>query len=159
MEVLAWSPQAFGLLVLFNVAAFLSASLTATWLTPRFGPARMVRLGVGCCGVAGLAMIAPPLAGHLSTPAIIAPMMVFLAGMALALPSAMAGALQNHPQIAGSASALLGFAQMGLAMLASFAVGALPGAPQVTMAAVFCFCGVACVAALLLLRDPAPRIT
>ncbi len=159
MEALGWSPQAFGLLVLFNVAAFLSASLTATRLTPRFGPARMVRLGVAFCGVAGLAMAASPLVGHLSTPAIIAPMMVFLAGMALALPSAMAGALQNHPQIAGSASALLGFAQMGLAMLACFAVGVLPGAPQVTMAAVFCFCGVACVTALLLLRDPAARIT
>ena len=159
MGPLGWSPQVFGLLVLFNVAAFMTGSLLANRLAPRFGPQRMVRLGVGFSAAAGAAMLVSPLLGHLSTAAIIAPMMLFLVGMAFALPSAMAGALQNFPRIAGSAAALLGFSQMGLAMLASWAVGALGGDPHATMAAVFFACGAICVAALALVRDRPARIT
>lgn len=159
MGPLGWSPQAFGLLVLFNVAAFMTGSLLANRLAPRLGPGRMVRLGVAFGATAGVAMILSPLIGHQSTPAIIAPMMLFLAGMAFAMPSAMAGALQDFPRIAGSAAALLGFSQMGLAMLASWAVGALGGDPHRTMALVFFVCGAVCVAALPLVRDRGARIT
>ena len=40
-------------------------------------------------------------------------------------PSAMAGALQPFPQIAGAASALMGFVQMGSSALGSLAVARL----------------------------------
>jgi len=147
METLGWSPQAFGFLVLFNVVAFLSGSLITRRIGPIYGLRRMVRLGSGMVLVSGSAMIAAPLLGHLSTAAIIAPMMLFLFGMAFALPSAMAGALQDFPHIAGSAAAFMGFSQMGLAMIASWTVGILGGDAHMAMAAVLFVCAVACAVA------------
>jgi DHA1 family bicyclomycin/chloramphenicol resistance-like MFS transporter len=159
METLGWSPQVFGFLILFNVFAFLTGSLIAGRLAPSFGFQRMVRIGVSLVLLSGATMIAAPALGHLSTPAIIAPMMIFLFGMAFALPNAMAGALQNFPHIAGSAAAFMGFTQMGTAMVASWTVGILGGDAHMTMAAVLFVCAVACAAAgFLLPRGPANHL-
>lgn len=156
MEALGWSPQAYGLLILFNVIAFLSGSLIAGRLAPRYGARRMVRLGTGMALAASLAMIAPALAGHLSTPAVIGPMMLLLVGMAFAMPNAMAGAMQNFPFIAGSAAAFLGFSQMALAMVASFVVGAVGGDMHLTMASATLCCSLASVIAAAMLPQPPP---
>src|SRR5690554_7189666 len=50
--------------------------------------------------------------------AVILPQAVFMAGTGMVLPQTMAGALANHPTMAGSASALLGFIQMSAAATA-----------------------------------------
>src|SRR3546814_3207227 len=122
MVELGWSPQAYGLLTLFNVLGFLCGSLTAARLAPRLGIRRMAGAAVAVVLASAAIMLALPLAGHLSTAGIIAPMMLFLYGMGLGMPSAMAGTLQGFPYIAGSASALMGFCQMGTAVLSSLAV-------------------------------------
>lgn len=156
MEMLGWSPQAFGFLILFNVVAFLSSSILAGRLAPIYGPRRMARIGTAIGLLAGLAMIAAPLTGHLSTPAVIGPAMLLLVGMAFAIPNAMAGAMQNFPYIAGSASAFLGFSQMAQAMIASFVVGAIGGNIHLTMAGATLACTVASLTAALLLPRPSP---
>lgn len=155
METLGWSPQAFGFLTLFNVVAFLAGSFAAGRLAPRFGARRMTRIGAVIGVAAGVAMLAAPLVGHLSTPSIIGPAMLLLVGMAFTMPNAMAGAMQNFPGIAGSAAAFLGFSQMALAMAASFAVGAVGGEMHLTMASATLCCALACLAAALLLPRPA----
>lgn len=155
MEALGWSPQAFGFLTLFNVMAFLSGSLVAGRLAPVHGVRRMTRIGAVIGVAAGVAMLAAPLVGHLSTPSIIGPAMLLLVGMAFTMPNAMAGAMQNFPGIAGSAAAFLGFSQMALAMAASFAVGAVGGEMHLTMASATLCCALACLAAALLLPRPA----
>ena len=137
MTELGWSPQAYGLLILFNVFGFLSGSITAARLAPRLGIRRMVR-------ASGVLLLAFPLAGHLSTAGVIAPMVLFLFGMGIGIPSAMAGSLQGFPYIAGSASALMGFTQMGTAVLASLAVSRIGGDHHVIMGAVFFACGLLC---------------
>jgi DHA1 family bicyclomycin/chloramphenicol resistance-like MFS transporter len=159
MEALGWSPQTFGFLILFNVVAFLSGSIVAGRLAPIYGPRRMARIGTVIGLVAGLAMIASPLIGHLSTPAVIGPAMLLLVGMAFAIPNAMAGAMQNFPFIAGSASAFLGFSQMAQAMIASFAVGAIGGNIHLTMAGATLCCTVASVIAAACLPRPASTRT
>ncbi|MDF1793420.1 MAG: multidrug effflux MFS transporter [Thalassobaculaceae bacterium] len=154
MEMLGWTPQTFGFLILFNVVAFLSGSILAGRLAPIYGPRRMARIGATICFAGGVAMIASPLVGHLSTPAVIGPAMLLLVGMAFAIPNAMAGAMQNFPYIAGSASAFLGFSQMAQAMIASFVVGAIGGNIHLTMAGATLACTVASLTAALLLPRP-----
>lgn len=156
MEGLGWSPQAYGFLILFNVIAFLSGSLVAGRLAPVYGFRRMARVGAGMGLAAGLAMIVPPLVGHLSTPAVLGPMMLLLVGMAFAMPNAMAGAMQHFPQIAGSAAAFLGFSQMGLAMVASFAIGAVGGDMHLTMAAATLSCSLVSAVAGLAIPPGSP---
>ena len=51
------------------------------------------------------------------------PMMLYATGMGLVLPNAMAVALSAFPHIAGTASALMGFIQMGLSASVTALVG------------------------------------
>lgn len=144
MTELGWSPQAYGLLILFNVFGFLSGSFTGTRVAPRLGIRRTVRLGSIAILASGLLLLAFPLAGHLSTAAVIAPMMLFLFGMGLGVPSAMAGTLQGFPYIAGSASALMGFFQMGTGVLSSLAVSRIEGDHHLILGLVFAASGAMC---------------
>jgi DHA1 family bicyclomycin/chloramphenicol resistance-like MFS transporter len=54
---------------------------------------------------------------------LILPMVFYATGMGLILPNAMAVALRGYPHMAGTASALLGFIQMGLSASATALVG------------------------------------
>jgi DHA1 family bicyclomycin/chloramphenicol resistance-like MFS transporter len=53
--------------------------------------------------------------------------MIYLAGLGLALPTSMAGALTPFPDRAGTASSLLGFAQQSGAAIAAAAIGVYLG--------------------------------
>ena len=55
---------------------------------------------------------------------LILPMVFYATGIGLVLPNAMAVALHSFPQIAGTASALLGFIQMSLSASSTAIVGA-----------------------------------
>jgi DHA1 family bicyclomycin/chloramphenicol resistance-like MFS transporter len=104
----------------------------------------MVRASSIVVLASGALLLAFPLAGHLSTAGVIAPMMLFLFGMGIGIPSAMAGTLQGFPYIAGSASALMGFSQMGTGTLASLAVSRIDGDHHLVMGAVFAASALLC---------------
>src|SRR3546814_1924875 len=107
----------------------------------------MVGAAVAVVLASAAIMLALPLAGHLSTAGIIAPMMLFLYGMGLGMPSAMAGTLQGFPYIAGSASALMGFCQMGTAVRSSLAVSRIEGDHHLILGIVFAACALLCLVA------------
>src|SRR3546814_18416286 len=79
--------------------------------------------------------------------------------MGLGMPRAMAGMLQGFPYIAGSASALMGFCQMGTAVLSSLAVSRNEGDHHLILGIVFAACALLCLVAqrLVLPRPPAAR--
>ena len=136
IDLLGMRPDHYGMLSIFTVIGFLVGSLAAGRLTGRLPLNLLVLLGVGISLLggglmAGLAALAP-----LSVASIVAPMAIFSAGLGMALPAGMAGAMAPFPQIAGAASALLGFIQMLVAAAASFAVGVLPHASALPMAVV-----------------------
>jgi DHA1 family bicyclomycin/chloramphenicol resistance-like MFS transporter len=56
--------------------------------------------------------------------------------MGLYLPHAIAGAISPYPEMAGAASALMGFVQNALGALGSLAVSAFPSDSQVPMTCV-----------------------
>ena len=136
IDTLGLSPERFGVLAVFNVIGFLAGTLAAGRWTIRVGIEPMVMIGNLLALAGGGAMAAIALAGHLGVVAIIGPMMVFLAGMGLVMPNAMAGAMGPFPRVAGTASALLGFYQMAIAAVASLAVGWLSQKSQLPLALV-----------------------
>lgn len=157
IDLLGMRPDHYGMLSIFTVLGFLVGSLAAGRLTGRLPLNRLVLLGVGgsLLGgglMAGLAALAP-----LSVASIVAPMAIFSAGLGMALPAGMAGAMAPFPRIAGAASALLGFVQMLVAAAASFAVGVLPHGSALPMALVIAASAVAALLSFTSLVLPAPH--
>lgn len=153
--VLGLAPETFGLLIVVNVAGFVTGSLAAGQLTPRFGLDRLLAVGVGLSLVGGLAMVAFALIGAIGIAVIIGPAAVFTAGMGIVLPNGIAGAMAPFPRIAGAASALLGFVQMLVAGCATLVAGAFPHRSQLPMAAVIAVCTVVAFCAFTgLVRGP-----
>src|SRR5271169_3161175 len=86
-------------------------------------------LGIGCAAMAagGLGMMLAIVLGLTSSASIVLPMAVYLGGMGMVLPQAIAGAMTPFPERAGAASALLGFIQQTASALCGLVVGALLG--------------------------------
>ena len=76
------------------------------------------------------------LAGEFSALAIFLPMCIVAAGNGLGMPNGIAAAISVNPQLAGSASGLLGFLQMSVGAVSTVAVGFLKGDDQMAMVAV-----------------------
>ena len=115
----------FGLSFALAVLGFIIGTLIAAAFTRRIGVERTVAIGTLALAVGGVAMallvlIQPPHFLH-----VLAPMVVYMAGIGLTLPSAMAGAITPFPERAGTASSLVGFSQMTFAALVGVMVGHL----------------------------------
>jgi DHA1 family bicyclomycin/chloramphenicol resistance-like MFS transporter len=115
----------FGLSFALAVLGFIIGTLIAAAFTRRIGVERTVAIGTMALAVGGAAMallvlIEPPHFLH-----VLAPMVVYMAGIGLTLPSAMAGAITPFPERAGTASSLVGFSQMTFAAIVGVMVGHL----------------------------------
>jgi DHA1 family bicyclomycin/chloramphenicol resistance-like MFS transporter len=87
-------------------------------------------------------MLGLELAGAHTLPAVLAPMFVVAASVGLVMPMAGARALAPYPQMAGAASALMGFSQMAIAAAVGVAVGHGVAAGATVMAATVAACTV-----------------
>ena len=157
IETLGLAPRHFGWIGVINGVGFLAGTLTAGRWSMALGIERTVLAGVLVAAVGGIAMTVVAATSGISLVAIIAPMILFLAGMALVFPAGTAGAMGPFPQAAGAASALMGFFQMAIAAVTSTTVGYLPHATQLPMAVVVLIVSVAAVVAFVTLawRRPA----
>lgn len=112
----------FGFLFLSTVAGYISGSAISTRLALQMESERVMWIGVNLSVVSATAMaIGPELWFHPAS--IAAPMTFFALSLGISLPHAMASALKPYPQMAATASALLGFTQMGLSSVAGAVVG------------------------------------
>jgi DHA1 family bicyclomycin/chloramphenicol resistance-like MFS transporter len=136
IELLGLAPNQYGLLAGINVIGFLGGSLAAGRLTTRLGTARMVFVGTLLGFAGGASMVVLGLLGYFDIYVILGPMILFLAGMGITFPNAMAGAMAPYPRAAGAASALVGFFQMAFAGVVAGAAGLLPLSSQMPMALV-----------------------
>lgn len=156
VDALGLAPDLYGLCFAAVVVGYMAGSFGAGRLTRRLGIDRMIALGlvVGCAGgavMAALAWTRPP--GVLEA---VAPYFVFMIGAGLVLPNAMAGGVGPFPRMAGLASSLLGFAQMGIAALVGIAVAHLTDGTARPMAgALLLVCAAAAAAFLALVRPAA----
>lgn len=127
------APKDFGLYFGIVVLGYITGTFLAGRLTQRFGVDPLILTGclialAAGVGMSGLAFFGPP-----SVTAIIAPMYVFMVGVGLVMPNAMAGAIGPYPHMAGAASALMGFLQMGIAAFVSFLIGQMDNGTQIPM--------------------------
>ena len=111
IDGLGLSPDQFGMLAVFTVSAYAAGSRLAGRLEGRLSARNAAGGGLAAATLAGASMLL--LSGELSLAHVIAPMMLFVFGFGLLIPACTAAALQPFPRIAGSASAMMGFLQMG----------------------------------------------
>lgn len=126
-NVLGLPPIAYGKYVLLVVAGYSIGSFAAGRLSVRFGGARMLVLGQAIVLAATAVQLGLWLAGILSPLALFLPMMVVTMGAGMFMPNATAGAISVVPGLAGSASGMVGFLQMGFGALCTVAMGAWLG--------------------------------
>jgi len=122
------SALSFALAFAAASGGYLAGTAIATRIVQRLGLDRTI--GIGAIGLAlgGLgALTAIPLGGTSPVP-LVAAMALYAAGMGLVQPQTVAGAMMPFPQRAGTASSLLGVAQMVCASLSGAIVGQFLGA-------------------------------
>lgn len=141
---------AFGIMV----GATLSRRLAGNW-TPR----RIVLTAAALGGASSAAMAALALVGLEGVAFILIPMMVVAGATGMSGPAARASALTPFPQMAGLASALMGFTQIGLASIYSIAFNGLlePGPKTMTVAIAAASVSALLLAALVGGRGITPR--
>ncbi len=117
------SEVGYGLLFSLVVIGYISGTLTGGKLSLSWGYKNLVALGSIICLFSGLLMLILTGLNTQHVASIVIPMMFFMMGVGLVMPQSMAGALANYPQMAGSASGMLGFIQMSIAGIAGIIVG------------------------------------
>ncbi len=115
LEMLHVPTMYFGPIFLTTVAGYISGSALSARLASRLESPRVLLLGTALAAGASVCMGAAGTVLPQSVLALMLPMMFYTAGLGLTLPHAMSLALQPYPQMAGTASALLGFIQMAIA--------------------------------------------
>lgn len=138
----ALSPAAYGLCFSIAVAGYIAGTQLAGRLVRRLGLDRLVIVGGWLGAAAGVAMLGLELGGVHTLPAVLGPMFVVAASVGLVMPMAGARALAPYPQMAGAASALMGFSQMAIAALVGAVVGHGVAGSPVVMAATVAACTV-----------------
>ncbi|MEI9805745.1 MAG: multidrug effflux MFS transporter [Pseudolabrys sp.] len=122
------TPFNFGIAFALGSVGYMVGATVAARLVMKLGIDRTLGAGAAALAIGGLAMAAALALGFTSAFSIVVPVAVYLAGLGMVLPQAIAGAMTPFPERAGAASALLGFVQQGAAALCGAVVGWLLGA-------------------------------
>lgn len=133
IDVLGLSPDRYGLCFAAIVVGYMVGTFASARLTLSLGLDRLILAGALIGALGGAVAVGLALAGTLSVVAIVAPIFLFMIGVGLMLPNAMAGAIGPYPQMAGAASALMGFVQMTLAATVGIAIGHLHDGTAIPM--------------------------
>lgn len=111
----------------FYFALAVLGYITGTQLVQRYSHAiglnRMLQRGAYTAAISGIAMAVPSLLDYHSLIWLISMQVIFMVGVGIVMPLSMGCALAPFPEIAGTASSLLGFLQAAIAAI----VGALVG--------------------------------
>ncbi|MFJ4131482.1 multidrug effflux MFS transporter [Pseudomonas cyclaminis] len=130
-----------------EMAMFLALNIFGAWVGNicvsrfifRVTAKRLLRWGIGVSSIAVIALCLSSQLGTLSKYTLVGLMMVFTFGAGIISPVAMTEALSVNPRVAGSASGIYGFFQMGVGALASY-TATLGDKPMVMVAFVLLTC-------------------
>ncbi|SDG06350.1 multidrug effflux MFS transporter [Sulfitobacter delicatus] len=161
MQKLGLSPTAFGLWMLSQSGSFFLGSLLVRQLMKRYSAYDLVAPGLGVI-LLGSALIFSLLFGAPSVLRVMLPVAVYTFGIAFVMPAMSTAALAPFPRIAGAASSLMGFLQMGAGLLVG-SIAALFDNPVVALAILIPTMGVVASLSYALYRsaphlaEPEPR--
>lgn len=117
MVVMDVSATSYGLYFLLSTVGYLSGTLIARRYSERVGIDRMIRIGtLVAVGFTGL-LVGLMIAGFWHPLAVFLPITIMGAANGMVLPNSNAGALSVYPELAGAASGLTSFIQLGMAAL------------------------------------------
>lgn len=128
IKMVGLTPTQFGIGMLAQTGSYFLGSVALRAAAPRLGGHGSAKLGL-CFTLAGA--IAMLISTHLMTPGyltIMVPVGLCTFGLAMVSPHVVTATLAPFPDVAGSASALMGFIQMGGGFLAG-SLAALVGTP------------------------------
>lgn len=128
IDTIGLTPTQFGMGMLMQSGAYFLGSLSLKFLMPRIGDRLSANIGIIMSGIGGLSVllsIATLTPGYLS---IMIPVGIATFGIGLSTPYIITLAMAPFPKIAGSASAMMGFIQMGSGFLGGVAAS-LIGTP------------------------------
>lgn len=136
MNIYHVSPRVYGFIFAGLAVGFVGASQINIVLSRRYGSNRVFRTAIRCQALAGLVFLIGTIFHWYGLASTLATLFVFLCCTGLTYPNAAAIALAPfHSARAGSASALLGFLQLGVGALISAAIGSFDGANSIPVVA------------------------
>ena len=117
VEELHRPPHEVGIYLGLLVGGFSLGTIIAARLVPGFPIPRLLARSSLLSALASFFFLAVVLTSHLNVALVVLPLFVFTVGAGISSPMASSQALSVNPRIAGSASGLYGFAQMGIGAL------------------------------------------
>jgi len=118
-------PRAYGLIFAVLACGFIGGSQLNIWLSRRHADHKIFRAAVICQNVIMLIIVVGTFYGWYGLAGTVVLLLAYLPFCGIAYPNAAAIALAPFSKNVGSASAVLGFLQMGIGALASTGVGLL----------------------------------
>jgi DHA1 family bicyclomycin/chloramphenicol resistance-like MFS transporter len=137
------SPFSFGVAFAVGSIGFMTGATLAARLVMRLGIDGTLGVGAAMLAAGGLGTVAATALGFATAASLVLPVAVYLAGLGMVLPQAIAGAMTPFPDRAGAASSLLGFIQQSAAAACGAFVGALLGHNAWPLAGAVAFMGCA----------------
>lgn len=125
IDLLGLTPLQYGALMIAQTGSMMLANFIVSRLLRRVSARRLVPFGIAVILVAGCCYLLVWLVGWHTVPAFLVPGAIWFFGLPFVSPGTMTAALSHFPRIAGAASALVGFLQMGGGMVGSAAAAAL----------------------------------
>ena len=150
------TPTAFGVGMIMQSGAYFSGSVALRFFTRRFGGEQAVRLGLLLIGAGSLMIV---VSAHFIAPfflSIMLPVAVYTFGIAFVTPHMSTSAMFPFPHIAGSASAMLGFIQMGTGFLGGV-LAAFIGSPLLAFGTIIPAMGLLSILAYVWFQHAAGR--
>lgn len=135
MERVGLTPTQFGVGMLMQSGMFFAGALVVRLLLARFNALRLVPPGLLFIAIGSLALAIGLRLAAPSFLSVMGPVAFFAFGIAFVMPAMLTASLAPYPHIAGAASSLGGFFQMG-GGLAGGTIAAMIGDPVLAMATV-----------------------
>jgi DHA1 family bicyclomycin/chloramphenicol resistance-like MFS transporter len=150
------SAQAYGVLFGVNALGLTVVSQVNGRLVGRFAPRSLLWVGLGITATGGVLLVAVAATGTGGLAGIAVALFAVVSGIGFVMPNSTALALADHPEAAGTASALLGACQFVVGAAAAPLAGALGDGGALAMAVVIAATGLGALLALLTLARPRP---
>lgn len=136
------APQHFGWAFGINALGFIAASQINARSLKNIAPTRMLRRALWMPAVAGLALAGLTMTDTASLPLTLLCMFLYVSSLGFIAPNSSASALATFGQRAGTASALMGALQFGLATLTGIGISQLHDGTARPLALLLAACGV-----------------
>lgn len=157
VQVLGQPASAYGMMFALVSGAFMVGNFISARFATRLGINRLAAAGAVLVLVGTLLVIVAVAVIGLALPTLFLPMMLVAFAQGIAMPVTQAGAISVDPHIAGAASGLGGFVQLGLAAFSAQLVGMLHNGTVWPTLAIMLVFAVGSLAAMLHVLRHAPR--